>query len=320
MRRVLVTGARGQIGSDLVRALRARHGADAILATDLAETEDPATGPYERLDVTDGARLLDLVGRYDVGTVYHLASLLSATGERKPDLAWEINTGGLRHVLEAARAHDLRVFWPSSIAVFGPTTPEIAPQRTILEPTTMYGTTKVAGELLCQYYHARHGVDVRSLRYPGLISYNAPPGGGSTDYAVEIFYAALRGEPFTCFVGPETRLPMMYMPDALGATLGLMDADPARLTVRTSYNVGALSFSAEELAQTLRGRFPDLAVTYEPDFRQAIADSWPSAVEDAAARADWDWQPQYDLDATVDDMIAHLQKKLTVPTSVLRDS
>src|SRR5690606_8344110 len=230
MKTTLVTGARGQIGSDLVRTLRERYGAEAVLATDLQEEDESDTsGPYERLDVTDPARLGALVERYDVGTVYHLASLLSATGERKPDLAWEVNTGGLRHVLEAAREHGLKVFWPSSIAVFGPTTPGDAPQRTVLEPTTMYGTTKVAGELLCQYYHLRHGGDVRSLRYPGLISYTAPPGGGTTDYAVEIFYAVLEGRPFACFVGPETRLPMMYMPDAIRATLALMDADAGRL-------------------------------------------------------------------------------------------
>jgi nucleoside-diphosphate-sugar epimerase len=317
MRTILVTGALGQIGSDLVGALRETHGAGAVLATDLAdEDEGGPSGPYERLDVTDGARLNDLVQRYDVGTVYHLASLLSATGERKPDLAWDVNTGGLRHVLEAARAHGLAVFWPSSIAVFGPTTPRHAPQRTVLEPTTMYGVTKVAGELLCQYYHARHGVDVRSLRYPGLISHSTPPGGGTTDYAVEIFYAAAEGRPFTCFLEPETRLPMMYMPDALRATLGLMAADPGRLTVRTSYNVGALSFSCEELAAALRRRFPAFEVSYVPDFRQQIAASWPSAVDDAEARADWGWQPEYDLDAMVDDMIAHLAPRLeTAPSN-----
>ena len=313
--KILVTCARGQIGSDLVHALREAHGPDAVLATDLQDDEADTSGPYERLDVTDAARLHALVQRYDVGTVYHLASLLSATGERKPDLAWDVNTGGLRHVLEAARAHGLRIFWPSSIAVFGPTTPDRAPQRTVLEPTTMYGTTKVAGELLCQYYHARHGVDVRSLRYPGLISYSAAPGGGTTDYAVEIFHAAVEGRPFRCFLEPETRLPMMYMPDAIHATLGLMDADAERLTIRTSYNVGALSFSAEEIAAALRRRVPGFEVSYEPDFRQAIADSWPSSVEDDAARADWGWQPAYDLDATVDDMIAHLTPRLETAPS-----
>jgi nucleoside-diphosphate-sugar epimerase len=264
-------------------------------------------GPCETLDVTDRAALDALVAQYDVAAVYHLASLLSATGERKPALAWEVNVNGLRHVLEAAREHALRVFWPSSIAAFGPTTPrDPAPQRTILEPTTVYGVTKVTGELLAQYYHLTHGVDVRSLRYPGLISYTAPPGGGTTDYAVAIFHAAAAGERYTCFVRPDTRLPMMYMPDALGATLALMDAAAAGLTVRTSYNVGALSFTAEELAAAIRKRFPDFAVTYAPDFRQQIADSWPAAVDDADARRDWGWAPAYDLDRMVDDMLAHL--------------
>lgn len=316
MQTTLVTGAHGQIGTDLVRALRARDGAERVLATDLRlDPCDADSGPCEVLDVRNRDRLEALVTQYRVGTVYHLASLLSATGEKKPDLAWDVNTGGLRHVLEAARAHGLAVFWPSSIAVFGPDTPKHAPQQGILEPTTMYGVTKVAGELLCRYYHARHGVDVRSLRYPGLISYAADPGGGTTDYAVEIFHAAVEKRSFTCFLRPETRLPMMYMPDALAATLGLMTADPAWLTVRTSYNVGALSFSCAELAEALRRRFPGFEVRYEPDFRQPIADSWPSAVNDGAARADWNWQPAYDLDATVDDMIAHLQEKLDIPAS-----
>ncbi len=307
MSTTLVTGAHGQIGTDLVRALRARDGAERVLATDLhLDPCDADDGPCEILDVRDRDRLEALVAQYRVGTVYHLASLLSATGEKKPDLAWDVNTGGLRHVLDAARAHGLAVFWPSSIAVFGPDTPKHAPQQGVLEPTTMYGVTKVAGELLCRYYHARHGVDVRSLRYPGLISYSADPGGGTTDYAVEIFHAAVSGRPFVCFLQPETRLPMMYMPDALAATLGLMAAGPERLTVRTSYNVGALSFSCEELAEALRRRFPAFEVRYEPDFRQQIADSWPEAVDDAPARADWSWQPGFDLDVTVDDMIAHL--------------
>lgn len=303
----LVTGAHGQIGTDLVRALRARDGAEAVVATDLSlDPCDADDGPCEVLDVRDRDRLDALVERYDVGTVYHLASLLSATGERKPALAWEVNVNGLRHVLDAAREKRLRVFWPSSIAVFGPTTPREAPQRTVLEPATIYGVTKVTGELLCQYYHARHGVDVRSLRYPGLVSYTAPPGGGTTDYAVAVFHAAVAGEPFTSFVGPATRLPMMYMPDALRATLGLMAADGGALTIRTSYNVGALSFSAAELYEAVRKRFPRFEVAYEPDFRQQIADSWPASVDDGAARTDWAWHPTYDLDAMVDDMLVQL--------------
>lgn len=305
----LVTGAAGQIGTDLVRALRARSGVEAVVATDLAPANGAwGGGPAEMLDVTDASALARLIRQYEVDTIYHLASLLSATGERKPNVAWEVNVNGLRHVLEAARELGLRVFWPSSIAVFGPTTPRLAPQRTVLEPTTVYGVTKVTGELLCQYYHAKHGVDVRSVRYPGLISYTAPPGGGTTDYAVAIFHAAAAGEPFTCFVGPETRLPMMYMPDAIEGTLALMHAPADRLSVRTSYNVGALTFTAAELADAVTRRTPDFEVRYEPDYRQAIADSWPAAVDDSDARRDWGWRPRFDLEAMVEDMVVNLEK------------
>jgi nucleoside-diphosphate-sugar epimerase len=304
-----VTGAAGQIGTDLVRALRARDGANAVVATDLAPANGEwGEGPAEVLDVTDASRLAELVADHRVDTIYHLASLLSATGERKPHVAWEVNVNGLRHVLEAAREHGLRVFWPSSIAVFGPTTPRTAPQRTILEPSTVYGVTKVTGELLCQYYHAKHGVDVRSVRYPGLISYTAPPGGGTTDYAVAIFHAAVAGEAFTCFVGPDTTLPMMYMPDAIEGTLALMDAPADRISVRTSYNVGALSFTAAELADALVRRVPGFEVRYEPDYRQTIADSWPAAVDDSEARRDWGWAPRYDLETMVEDMLQNLGK------------
>ncbi len=303
----LITGAAGQIGTDLVRALRARDGADAVVATDLTPCPERwGDGPCETLDVTDAAALDGLVRQYGVGTIYHLASLLSATGERKPELAWTVNVGGLRNVLAAAKEHGLRVFWPSSIAVFGPTTPRTAGQQTVLEPTTMYGVTKVTGELLCQYAFVKDGVDVRSLRYPGLISYTAPPGGGTTDYAVAIFHAAAEGEPYTCFVRPDTKLPMMYMPDAIAATLALMDAPAEQIGVRTSYNVGALSFTAEQLAASIRKRFPDFVVTYAPDYRQSIADSWPAEVEDDAARTDWGWKPEFSLDGMVDDMLAHL--------------
>jgi nucleoside-diphosphate-sugar epimerase len=311
MATTLVTGAAGQIGTDLVRALRARDGADAVVATDLAPAPEAwGDGPSETLDVTDRDAIRRLVETHRVDTVYHLASLLSATGERKPAAAWEVNVNGLRHVLEAARERRLRVFWPSSIAVFGPTTPRVAPQRTVLEPSTIYGVTKVTGELLCQYYHAKHGVDVRSVRYPGLISYTTPPGGGTTDFAVAIFHAAAAGEPYTCFVGPQTRLPMMYMPDALTGTLSLMDAPAAGLSVRTSYNLGALSFTAGELAEAISRRVPGFEVIYAPDYRQAIADSWPAAVDDSAARSDWGWAPAYGLDEMVDDMLAHLTARV----------
>lgn len=314
---ILVTGAQGQIGSDLVAALRARHGRDAVLASDLRPA--PANGraddaAYVSLDVTDARRLQEVVEAHDVDTVYHLASLLSATGEQQPALSWEVNVNGLRHVLEMARTHGLQVFWPSSIAVFGPSTPrEATPQATVLEPTTMYGITKVTGELLCQYHADRYGVDVRSLRLPGIISYSTPPGGGTTDYAVEIFYEALQHGRYTCFVGPETRLPMMYMPDTIKAILDLMDAPADGIGVRTSYNVGALSFTARELADAVRRQLPGFTCTYAPDFRQQIADSWPASVDDSRARADWGWAPDYDLPALVDDMLTRLARRLAVP-------
>ncbi len=311
MQRILVTGAGGQIGSELVDTLRRRHGAEQIVRTDIRPAGDGAAGgPQECLDVRDGDALRALVERYDVGTVYHLASLLSAAGEDAPDRTWDVNMTGLKHVLDLARAFDLKVFWPSSIAVFGPATPKKeAPQQAVLDPRTMYGITKVSGELLCRYYHEKHGVDVRSLRYPGLISYKTPPGGGTTDYAVEIFYAAAAGEAYTCFVRPETRLPMMYMPDALQAALTLMDAPVEHVTVRTSYNVGALSFTAEALADALAARVPGFTCRFKPDDRQAIADAWPEAVDDAPARTDWDWHPCYGLEAMVEAMLAHLRAK-----------
>ncbi|MEM1044313.1 MAG: NAD-dependent epimerase/dehydratase family protein [Bacteroidota bacterium] len=310
---ILVTGARGQIGSDLVAELRRRHGRDAVLETDLHPLPNGGDALYETLDVQDRDRLASLVRTHDVETVYHLASLLSATGERKPDLAWSVNVEGLRNVLRVARGHGLRVFWPSSIAAFGPATPrEDTPQAGPLDPVTMYGVTKVSGELLCRYAFRQDGVDVRSLRYPGLISYAAKPGGGTTDYAVEMFYAALRDEPYICFLRPDTRLPMMYMPDAVRATIDLMDADADAISVRTSYNITAFSFSAEALAAALRKRFPSFKVAYHPDFRQAIADSWPASIDDRQARADWGWQPAFDLDRMVDDMIEHLAAQLSV--------
>ena len=311
---ILVTGAKGQIGSDLVAALR-RQGRD-VLETDLhplpnGTAPGGSAGPYQPLDVQDRDRLDALVREHEVDTVYHLASLLSATGEKKPDLAWAVNVEGLRNVLGVARAHGLRLFWPSSIAAFGPATPrENTPQAGPLDPVTMYGTTKVTGELLCRYAFQQDGVDVRSLRYPGLISHATKPGGGTTDYAVEIFYAAIQGEPYTCFLRPDTRLPMMYMPDAVRATVDLMEADADAISVRTSYNVTALSFSAEEIATALQRRFPDFEVRYDPDFRQVIADSWPASIDDSQARTDWGWQPAFDLDRMVDDMIDHLAAKL----------
>ena len=310
MPRVLVTGALGQIGRDLTARLRARYGADAVLATDIRHPNGTAAaGPTALLDATDEAAIERLVQEHGATEVVHLASLLSATSEKKPDVAWTVNLGGLRSVLAVAQRHGLKVFWPSSIAVFGPgLPPEQVPQQVPLVPSTMYGVTKVAGELLC-HYAAGQGLDVRSLRFPGLISHSAPAGGGTTDYAVDIFHAAVQGERFTCFLRPETRLPMMYMPDAVGAVERLMDAPADALTVRTSYNLGALSFSCEELAAAIGRRRPGFEIDYAPDFRQAIADSWPDSVDDSAARADWGWQPEYDLDQMVDDMLLHLERR-----------
>jgi nucleoside-diphosphate-sugar epimerase len=311
MKRILVTGSNGQIGSELVQTLRRRRGTDHVVGLDV---EPPAAvngvaARTEVADVRDRAALERIVRKHDVGTVYHLASLLSASGERQPDRTWDVNVNGLKHVLDLARDHDLQVFWPSSIAVFGPDTPKTeTPQETILNPNTMYGVTKRGGELLCRYYHRRYEVDVRSVRYPGLISYLAPPGGGTTDYAVDMLVAAEQGESYTCFLRPDTRLPMMYMPDALQAVYDLMAANADALSVRTSYNVTAFSFSAEELADAIRVHCPGFTVEYAPDERQQIADSWPASIDDSAARADWGWSPAFDLNAMVTDMLEHLRE------------
>ncbi len=305
---ILVTGARGQIGTDLVAALRQRHGNGKVVESDLkAVPGSDGGGVFEVLDVTDPAALNETIDRHRIDTVYHLASLLSARGEGNPDLCWHVNMEGLRNVLEAARARRLRVFWPSSIAVFGPRTPKRGtPQVTIEDPSTMYGITKVAGELLGRYYALRFGVDVRSLRLPGIISYSSPPGGGTTDFAVEIFHEALKKGSYVCFVRADTRLPMMYMPDTIRAILDLMAAPSERITIRSSYNLSAVSFSAQELAEEIRRQMPGFTCTYAPDSRQAIADSWPNEVDDSKAREDWGWRSSYDLPGLVRDMLEKL--------------
>jgi nucleoside-diphosphate-sugar epimerase len=318
MKRILMTGAAGQIGSELAQALRKKFGRDNVLVTDIVRP--PAAlaeaGPFELVDVTDHAALDGLIVRFGVDTVYHLAALLSATGEKNPQKAWNVNMNGLYNVLEIARARGLvRVFSPSSIAVFGPATPrEMTPQDTVLGPTTMYGVTKVAGELLCDYYMQKYGLDVRGCRYPGIISHLTLPGGGTTDYAVAIFYDAVRHGRYTCFLREDTRLPMMYMPDCLKCTLDLMDADFARLKHHSSFNVTAMSFTAGELAAEIRRHVPLFEVRYEPDFRQAIADSWPASIDDSAARAEWDWKPDYDLAAMTVDMLAALRARRAAGT------
>lgn len=313
MTKILVTGATGQIGTELTLVLRKKHGGENVLAAGHKRPPHPKlleTGPFVTLDVTDRAKLAQAVQEWRITEIYHLAAVLSATGEQNPDLAWQVNMEGLYNVLEVARNFGVqKIFWPSSIAVFGPNTPkDNAPQDAILSPTTMYGITKVAGELLCTYYYQRYGLDVRGLRFPGIISSETPPGGGTTDYAVDIFYHAVRGEPYTCFVRADTVLPMLYMPDCLRATLQLMEADPARLRYRI-YNVTGMSFSAEELAQEIQKRVPGFVVEYKPDFRQKIADSWPRTIDDSAAREDWGWKPTYTLTTMVDDMLTALRKK-----------
>jgi nucleoside-diphosphate-sugar epimerase len=269
-------------------------------------------GPFEYVDCTEKRLVDEVVRKYDIDSIYHLASLLSATAEEKPHVAWNVNMGGLYRVLEVARENRCAVFFPSSIGAFGPSTPpDRTPQDTLQRPTTMYGVTKVAGELLCDYYHQRFGVDTRGLRYPGLISYVAPPGGGTTDYAVEIFYEAIRNKRYSCFLGPDTCLDMMYMPDAVKAAVDLMNADPARLVHRNAFNVTAVNFTPEQLGAEIRKHIPEFTIQYEVDpVRQGIADSWPNSLDDSAAREEWDWQPEYDLPSMTRDMLENLRVKL----------
>jgi nucleoside-diphosphate-sugar epimerase len=319
MRNILVTGAFGQIGSELVPALQQRYGAGHIVVSDIRMvplySHVATERNYENVDCTQPQQILEAVRRHDIDTIYHLAALLSAVAEERPHLAWSINMGGLYNVLEVARQCRCRVFFPSSIGAFGPSTPrEHTPQVTIQRPTTMYGVTKASGELLCDYYAARFRLDVRGLRLPGLISYVAPPGGGTTDYAVEIFYQALRYKHYRCFLEPVTRLDMMYMPDATRAMCELMEADGAALKYRNAYNVTAMSISPADLAGEIRKHIPGFAIDYQVDpVRQSIADSWPRSLDDSAAREDWGFAPRYDLATMTADMLARLGEKVTGP-------
>jgi nucleoside-diphosphate-sugar epimerase len=309
---ILVTGALGQIGSELVSSLRGRYGEEAVIASDIRMPPRGTDGPFEFVDCTNLRSLQEVIRRNRVGTIYHLAALLSATAESKPQVAWDVNMGGLYRVLEVARETHCAVFFPSSIGAFGPgTPPDHTPQDTVQRPTTLYGVTKVAGELLCDYYFQRFNVDTRGLRFPGLISHGAPPGGGTTDYAVEIFYEAIRHRHYTCFLEPDTRLDMMYMPDAMKASIEVMEVDPSRLVHRNAFNVTAMNFTPEELAAEIRKHIPEFVIDYHVDpVRQSIADSWPNSLDDSAARDEWGWNPEYDLPAMVQDMLENLGKKL----------
>lgn len=307
---VLVIGACGQIGSELVPELRRIHGNFRVIAADRLPPANGRlqAGPYEQLDVLDRNALGALIDRYDINQVYHLAATLSATGERNPQQAWDLNIQGLLNVLGVAKEKRLaRVFWPSSIAVFGPAAPKTdCPQNAMQDPTTVYGISKSAGEQWCRYYYQKYGVDTRSLRYPGLISHRTPPGGGTTDYAVDIFHQAVAAKGYTCFLQPDSRLPMMYMPDAIRATLRLMQAPLASLSVPDAYNLGAMSFTPAELAAAITRHLPSFTIDYAPDYRQVIADSWPGHLDDTAARRDWGWNHEYELAAMTRDMLLHL--------------
>jgi len=311
--KILVIGACGQIGVELTLELRKIYGGANVVASDLRAENDllKGTGPYVSLDVMNKEMLHVQVIRQNITQIYLLAAILSATGEKNPHLAWSLNMQSLINVLEIAKDENVRkVYWPSSIAVFGPTSPKIkCPQQTIIEPTTVYGISKYAGEFWCNYFNNRYQIDVRSLRYPGLISYKSEPGGGTTDYAVEIFHDAIEEHHYTCFLKENTYLPMMYMPDAIRATIELMESDADKISVRTSYNISGMSFSPKEIGAEIKKYLPDFTISYEPDYRQQIAESWPQSIDDSVATGDWGWKPKYDLAAMTSDMIKNLEEQ-----------
>jgi nucleoside-diphosphate-sugar epimerase len=310
--KILVIGASGQIGVELTLALRKMYGNANVVASDLREENDllKGTGPYVSLDVMNKEMLHVQVIRQNITQIYLLAAILSATGEKNPNLAWSLNMQSLLNVLDIAREENLhKVYWPSSIAVFGPTSPkQNCPQATVIEPVTVYGISKFAGEFWCNYYNRRYGVDVRSLRYPGLISYKSAPGGGTTDYAIEIFHEALEEKKYECFLREDTYLPMMYMPDAIRSTIELMESDASKISVRTSYNISGMSFSPKEIAAEINKHIPEFSISYKPDYRQAIADSWPQSIDDTVARNDWGWKEEFALERMVKDMLDNLGK------------
>ena len=310
-KRILIIGASGQIGNELTMYLRNMYSNQNVIASDIREASSIVmeSGPFEILDAMNAKAIEEIVTNYKITDVYLMAAMLSATAEKYPIKGWDLNMTSLFNVLNLAKDKKIeKVFWPSSIAVFGPTTPKInTPQHTIMEPATVYGISKQTGERWCEYYHKRYGVDVRSIRYPGLISYKTPPGGGTTDYAIEIFHKAIENKKYTCFLNAQTALPMMFMDDAINATVNIMLAPPQKIKIRNSYNLAALSFNPQELAASIQKHIPDFTINYKPDFRQAIADSWPASIDDAVARKDWGWQHTIDLDKMTKIMIDNLK-------------
>jgi nucleoside-diphosphate-sugar epimerase len=306
--RILVIGSSGQIGTELVEELRALYGNDNIVASDIRDPQIAQDGPFEKLDILNKIQLSDIVEQYNIKEVYLLAAMLSATAEKNPAFGWELNMNSLFNVLNLAKDGIIdKIFWPSSIAVFGPTTPrQNTPQYTVMEPSTVYGISKQAGERWCEYYHQKFGVDVRSIRYPGLIGYKSKPGGGTTDYAVDIFYQAIEKKSYECFLSEETTLPMMYMSDAIKATINIMKAESTDIKIRSSYNISGMSFSPNEISAEIKKSIPEFETTYKPDYRQEIADSWPQSIDDSAAKKDWDWKPDFDLEALTGIMLEKL--------------
>jgi nucleoside-diphosphate-sugar epimerase len=309
--KILIIGACGQIGTELTHSLRKIYGTDNVIASDIRKLNNDVvnSGPFEVINALDFNQIEHLVEVHKIDEIYLMAALLSATAEKNPAFAWDLNMNSLFHVLNLAKAKKIKkIFWPSSIAVFGPTTPkENTPQYTIMEPSTVYGISKQSGERWCEYYHNIFGVDVRSIRYPGLISYSSPPGGGTTDYAVDIFHKALADKKYECFLSSETKMPMMYMDDAIAATIQIMQAPAEQIKIRSSYNLAAMSFTPTEIAAEIKKHIPEFTISYEPDFRQKIADSWPASIDDRDARKDWNWKHKYDLETMTKDMLEHLK-------------
>ncbi len=311
--RILILGACGQIGTELTGALRQKYGKHKVIASDIREGEPELmnSGPFEIIDATNYEEIENVVIRYEINEIYLMAAMLSATAEKFPLKGWNLNMNSLFNVLNLAKDKKIeKIFWPSSIAVFGPTTPkQHTPQRTVMEPSTVYGISKQTGEHWCEYYHKRYGVDVRSIRYPGIISWQTLPGGGTTDYAIDIYHKALKHKKYICFLNGNTTLPMMYMNDAIKATLDIMNAPEQQIKIRSSYNLAAISFNPEEIAASIKNQIPEFSISYEPDFRQAIADSWPQSIDDSSAREDWGWKHSFDLNAITEDMIKNLKPK-----------